>query len=503
MSKYRRELRRRQARIDRRFHRRRSTASARPVMSCVSPNYEVSSRTVATRAGGIGAIHAMAQRLGLILAIDERLHLLKRHLPYHESDHVLWIAYNLLADGRALQGLEERRRDEAFTDMLGATRLPDPTTAGDFLRRFDEDDICRLMDLMNEIRASVWRRQPEEFRAEALIDIDGVVASTTGEKKEDMEFNYAKKTWGYHPLLISLANSREPLYTVNRPGNVPSHTGAAEWLDRAIKLVQPEFGRVRLRGDTDFSLTGNFDRWTEGGVRFVFGCDAHPKVVAIAEGLESTSWARLQRSPRHEVTTAVRQTRPNAKEQYIHKMGWRNLVLDSEDITEVSYRPLKCSRDYRLIILRKNIRNVGAQQDLFGSECRYFFYVTNDPELSTADVVRQSNLRCDQENLIEQLKTAVGALKAPVHDLLSNWTYMVIASLAWSLKAWFALTCRRHHDRAQLLRMEFRQFLEVLMLIPAQIVRTGRRLVIRILAYTSYARLLFRDFGLNRAHHFT
>src|SRR5262249_49343428 len=85
--------------------------------------------------------------------LDEGLHLLKRHLPYHESDHVLNIAYNLLAGGSRLEHIEVRRNDEAYLDALGARRIPDPTTAGDVCRRFTEGDVEQLMGILNETRS--------------------------------------------------------------------------------------------------------------------------------------------------------------------------------------------------------------------------------------------------------------------------------------------------------------------------------------------------------------
>src|SRR5258708_19341123 len=102
----------------------------------------------------------MAQKLGLVRNINKNLHLLKPHLPYHESDHVLNLAYNILAGGQRLEHLELRRNDEVYLNALGAERIPDPTTAGDFCRRFHRCDVLDLMDTINQTRLRVWPQQP-------------------------------------------------------------------------------------------------------------------------------------------------------------------------------------------------------------------------------------------------------------------------------------------------------------------------------------------------------
>ena len=219
-------------------------------------------------------MHLLVRKLGLDQAIDRHLDLFKIHLPYHESDHVLNIAYNLLAGGTCLEHLELLRSDEAYLDALGARRIPDPTTAGDFCRRFDEAAIFRLQEIFNATRLKVWQQQPKSFFEEAILDADGTMAETNGECKQGMDINY-KGQWGYHPLVLSLANTGEPLYVVNRSGNRPSHEQAAAYFDRAIALCRRGgFQKIRLRGDTDFTQTEDLDRWDAGNVRFVFGIDA-------------------------------------------------------------------------------------------------------------------------------------------------------------------------------------------------------------------------------------
>ena len=446
-------------------------------------HYEMAERVQAVSCGGIGAIHLMVQRLGLVEEIDRNLKLLKVHLPYHESDHVLNIAYNILAGGVRLEDIELRRQDENFLNGLDAQRIPDPTTAGDFTRRFDETDILTLQECFNRARLAAWKVQPEGFLKEAFIDVDGTIAGTTGECKEGIGLSY-KGIWGYAPLIVSLANTKEVLYLLNRPGQAASHSGSVEWIDRAVDLVGQVAGTVTIRGDTDFTHTAQLDRWDQAGRLFILGMDAHPKVVKLAQELPASAWQRLERLPKYEILSEPRQKSFRYKEQIVIEKEFTNQVLVGEDIAEIDYQPLKCARKYRLVIVRKNISVQKGEQVLL-DEIRYFFYITNRKD-KTPKIVGLANGRCDQENVVEQLKNGVNAMRMPVNDLLSNWAYMVMAALAWNLKSWYGLLVPKRERGLELVKMEFRRFLHAIMLIPCQIVRTARRVIYRVLGYNNW-----------------
>src|SRR5208282_5513364 len=228
---------RRKRRIEKRLRPRRWLSRSKPMFAARNVHYEMADRARAIVHGGIGAVHLLARHVGLIDAIDRDVRLLKVHLPYHESDHVLNIAYNILCDGDCLQDLERLRNDEVYLDALGATRIPDPTTAGDFCRRFAETDVERLMETFNETRLRVWKEQPADFFEEAFIDADGTLAPSGGVCKQGVDIAY-DGTWGYHPLVVSLANTAEPLFLVNRSGNRPSHEQAHLYLDKAANLCR-------------------------------------------------------------------------------------------------------------------------------------------------------------------------------------------------------------------------------------------------------------------------
>jgi hypothetical protein len=465
-------------------------------------SYEVAERTRAIAHGGLGVVLRIVALCGLVRRLDERVDVLQVHRPYHESDHVLNIAYNILCGGQTLQDIELRRNDEVFLDALGVEAIPDPTTAGDFCRRFERDDIENLMEAINETRLEVWKGQGPEFTDQtARIDTDGSLVATTGECKEGMALSH-KGVWGYHPLLVSLANTAEPLFIVNRSGNRPSHEGAAEYLDKAIVLCRRAgFSDILLRGDTDFSQTRHLDRWDDDGVRFIFGYDARANLKEQAERLTVADYAELERrAKRAFVDKDKRRARPaRIKEEVVRRKGYKNIRLHSEDVAEFDYSPDACKKTYRMVVLRKNLTIERGETALF-DDIRYFFYITNDRELSAEQVVFEANDRCDQENLIEQLKNGVRALHAPVNTLNANWAYMVMASLAWTLKAWMALSLpldprwRKKHaaERNMWLRMDFRSFRNAVIDVPAQIVRTGRRLVFRLLAWRPHLPVFFR-----------
>ena len=505
MSKKRRErtarLRAQAAEIERRLERAvRPNMTGRPVLGRANIAYELAARARGTAHGGIGLIANVIDATGLAGEIDSSLELLKLHRPYHESDHVLNIAYNALCGGRRLEDIEARRQDAVFLDGLGTESLPDPTTAGDFCRRFDPGAVLALQEAINRARLKVWRSQPGSFFQEpAIIDADASIVPTDAQTKEGMDISY-NGIWGYSALVVSLANTKEPLYLGLQGANRPSHEGVIDYYDRAIALCRHAgFETIRLRGDTDFVLTAEFDRWDSDGVRFVFGNDARANLIERAQSIDEDTYRELVTRAERQIATTAR-TRPrNVKDEIVRERDYKVLRQAAEDVVEFSYRPGKCKRDYRVVALRKNISVERGENVLF-CEYRYFFYITNDWDMTADEVIDQARQRCNQENLISQLKSGVRALHAPVNTLCANWAYMTMAALAWTLKAWCALLLpvtprwveRHNEQRRRLLTMDFRTFQAAFIEIPCQIVTTSRRVRWRVLAYNQWLGPFFR-----------
>jgi hypothetical protein len=498
--RYRRVLRARLRRILKRIANRPGPERDQPMITATNIHYELGERVQGLGAGGIGAMLLLAQRTGLIRDIDHMVHVLKRHLPYHESDHVLNIAFNILAGGRRLEHIELRRNDEVFLNALGAQRIPDPTTEGDFCRRFTEPDVQTLMDAINQNRLRIWAQQPDEFFEEAFLDADGSMVPTDAECKEGVDIDH-NGDWGYQVGLISLANTAEPLYLVNRSGNRPSHEQMDVYLDKAIALCRRAgFGRITLRGDTDFSQTKYLDRWDQpGDIRFIFGIDARDNLKALAGGLPDQAYRVLVRPPKYEIKTEPRERPERVKDEIVRQRKYETIHLLEERVAEFEYRPVACQKSYRVVVLRKRV-GIDKGSERLREEFRYFFYITNDRTTPADQIVFQANDRCDQENLIAQLKTGVHALKAPLDNLVSNWAYMVMASLAWSLKAWSALLApatgpdadSHKAEKQTLLRMEFATFRAAFIEMPCQIIRGARRLIYRLLSWNPWQGMFLR-----------
>ena len=260
-----------------------------------------------------------------------------------------------------------------------------------------------------------------------------------------------------------------------------------------------------MRGDTDFSQCEHLDRWDEQDVGFVFGFDAHPVLVGRADALSKRAWKPLERKAKYEIRTEPRRRPDNVKEAVVIAREFDNIRLLSEDVAEFDYSPTACKKTYRMVVVRKNLSIEKGDQRLF-DDVRYFFYITNDRRSSVSEIVFKANTRCNQENLIAQLKSGVCALQMPSDTLLSNWAYMVMASLAWSLKAWFALLLPEHgrwaekygKEKQTVLRMEFKTFLNAFMLVPAQVIRAGRRIIFRLLSWNPWQSVLLR--AVDRLH---
>ena len=498
-SRRRRKIIRRERRKAAALKATRVTAQSKePVLSSSRCKFGLSSNNRVIPTGGLGLVTELVKELDMATPLN-RLGLLERNLPYHESDHILTLVYNVICGGRCLADTELLRSNHTYLRALQAKRLPGSSTLGDFLRRFDEATVDKLMNATHQSRVKVWQQQPPEFFEEATIDGDSTVVPVDASCKEGIGTSYLGVI-GYHPLVLSLAQTNEPLFIVNRPGNANSPRGATHWFDESIRICRSAgFRKITLRGDTAFSQTKELDRWTAEGIRCVFGIKLYASTLEKAVSLPQKAWKRLCRPSKYEVKTVARGRRRDHREELINERGYKNQKLRAEWVAESTHRFFGCSQDYRVIFLKKDIDRCEGQLPLL-QEDKYFGLVTNDFESPAEEIVSQACKRANQENLIEQLKNEVGAFRNPVNTLEGNWAYSVIAALAWSLKTWISLLIpvggrwkKRHkEEKADALRMEFKRFLTSFVNIPAQVIRAGRKIELRFVGWSPHLPTVFR-----------
>jgi hypothetical protein len=456
----------------------RSPKTSGPVFR--HPKLQVSEeRGEATAYGGLSLATAMVRSLGLNRAIDGALELLQSHRPFTESDHVLTHVYNLFVGGTCIEDIGHLQGSEPVRRMLGAARIPDPTTAGDFLRRFDEASLSALDGAIDEGQEAVWRRRYGRKKVDrVLVDLDSHVHRVYGDQKEGADFSY-KGPLAYHPLVISLAETQECLRLINRPGNTPSAEGAETHLAELFPLLLRRFRQVVVRGDSAFCKQAVFDVCEAHGQCFAVVSPAQQNFEALAEALPESAWKPYrgpgERAHRAQPPSRRRTRRPNRRRRLARQRGKHDLKLERQWIAEIPYRPTRSGQTYRLVIRRQRIEE-HHQGELF-ELWRYRYGMTNLPaSTGTREVVDLTYQRCDQENVIEQLQHGIAGMRMPTGGLISNAAFLTCARLAHNLKAWLAQLALPRET----LRWEWKRFRHAFVYVAARVLCQSRQIHVRI-----------------------
>jgi hypothetical protein len=440
---------------------------------------EPEERGQVTPYAGLALAYKLSQGLDLPRAIDRELTLLKLHLPYHESDHVLTHTFNIFAGGECIEDGSMLQNSGAFQNLVGSPRIPDPTTAGDFLRRFRSHDLDVLEQVIDEVRSRVWKLLPRAKRRRATVDLDSSLKPVYGECKQGAAFSY-KKTWSYHPLLISVAETNECLRLRNRPGNVGSADGVEEALEPCLGRLGEQFDRVVVRGDSAFYRRELMRTCLAHGADFALVMRTSPAlehaVQALPEGAFRPFDSRSDPAARPRRGKACRRRRPRLRRLKARRRGYRILSTVAEWVAEMRHRPRGLDRDFRVVVKRQLVREEN-QGELF-ERYVYRFVITTLEDLRAADLLKYAYGRCNQENTIEQLKNGVSALRMPTGELVANGAFMMAALLAWNLRAWLSLLVLP----AESLRWEWKRFRHAFVYAAAKIVRAARVAVVRLAA---------------------
>jgi hypothetical protein len=437
-----------------------------------------------THYGGLVLAQQFVRRFGVAKRLDEALRLFKRHAPYHESDHVLALAYTLYADGTCLEDQAALQGSEAVRRLVGACRIPDPTTAGDFLRRFrTAQEIEQLSEVIDEVEEAVWSKLPRPVRVRrrkhevALVDLDGHVKPLYGVEKEGADFSYDGR-WSYQPLVVSLGGSGECLRVVNQPGSARSSDAAAKALEEVLPLVRRHFKNALVRGDTDFDRSGVYNAALEAGAYFAIGGRLYPNRAALVEAIADRRWEPFYpRADRRQPGEPSRLGRtPNQRRDKAQARGFRTLRTVKQWVTEIAYQPKGLASPCRMIVRRILIEENDGQGALF-KHFRYRLVLTNLPRsYSPRQIIDLTYQRCDQENVIEQFGHGIAGWRMPVAEFLGNSAWLQIARLAWNLGKWIAQISLP----SEVVRWEWKRFRRHFVYIAAKVLKMGRRLVVRL-----------------------
>jgi hypothetical protein len=437
-----------------------------------------------THYGGLVLAQQFVRRFCVAQRLDGALRLFKRHAPYHESDHVLALAYTLYADGRCLEDQAVLQGSEAVRRLVGACRIPDPTTAGDFLRRFKTaQDVEPLSGVIEDIEEAVWSKLSRKVRARrkkrefALVDLDGHVKALYGVQKEGADFGYDGR-WSYQPLVVSLGGTGECLKVINQPGSAHSSDAAAKAVKEVLPRVKRHFRNAIVRGDTDFDRSDVFKAVMDERAYFAIGGRLYAKRAALVEAIAEQNWKSfVPRADREERGEPSRHGRTaNWRRQKAAERGYRTLRTVEQWVSEIDYQPHGLDSPYRMIVRRVLIEETDGQGALF-KHFRYRLVLTNLPRSYTPrQIIDLTYQRCDQENVIAQFGQGIAGWRMPVAEFMGNSAWLEIARLAWNLGKWIAQIALP----SEVVRWEWKRFRRHFVYIAAKVLKTGRRLVVRL-----------------------
>jgi hypothetical protein len=419
------------------------------VMRLPGLHVEVADRSTVTAYGGLALASAFLKRFRVAQAIDERVHVLKLHLPYHESDHVIAQALNLYTGGTCIEDQAALQHDEGVLRMLGACRLPDPTTAGDFLRRFEErrnrGSLAGLRAAIDTVQGEVWGKlagKRKRKRDWAVVDLDGHTKTLYGVQKDGADFDH-KGRWSYNVLLASLAGTGECLAVRNRSGNLRSSNGAAKLLDETLPRLKSRFAKVLVRADSDFDRRDIREACEAEGAFFAFVAREPANRLSWAEAIPESAWKpfrtrayREQQARRSAGGFVARRKKRNRRRRRARERGYTDLKLMRQWVAEIPWTPKGSEKTYRMILRRQLIEERDGQGHLF-EFYRYRYVVTNLPtSWSPVEVIDATYQRCDQENVIEQMGSGIALWRMPVAEFEGNSAQLALPAevVRWEWK---------------------------------------------------------------------
>jgi hypothetical protein len=455
----------------------------RPVIRNRQVRVQIQERGEITPYGGLSLAHDLAMRLGIDRDINDSMELLRLHLPYFDSDHLLTHVYNQYVGGTCIEDIAHLQHSDAIKHLTGACRIPDPSTAGDFLRRFNRSNLRVFQQVIDRAREKVWRQMPNSRKRVATVDMDSTIKPVYGECKQGADFSYTGK-WSYHPLLFTLAETRELLRTLNRSGNIASADGAAAALKEVLPMVKRHFGQVYVRGDSAFYQKAIMAQCVRNHAGFALVMDSYANLIEMAENLPESAWKPFsahsaERVARAAANRKTRRKRDRVRRRKAQERGYKTLTTTDQWAAEFNYTLRPGLEEFGVVgntfrvVVKRQLVQTSRGQSLLYEDYVYRFIITNIPrsEMDAGEVLCFAYGRCDQENIIEQAKNGIAALRMPTGELLANAAFLMVGQLAWCLRAWLSLLALPKETT----RWEWKWFRQAFVYVAARITQGSRR----------------------------
>ncbi len=394
--------------------------------------------------GGLSLLCQLAQRVQFHRKVDEQVGVLKIHQGYAESDHLFHLLSSMVAGSSCIEDVGRLKEDKVYKKLTGVDKVTDPTTMGDFLRRFGRSDLNDLKEAIWQMRERAWDKAGRKLPRHIAVDLDSRVSEVYGNCKQGADFSW-KKCFSYHPEMLSIAETGEWLDVVNRSGNEPSGQKAAYLLRRNLPRLSQRFASVCVRGDSKFGRTDVLKECLKHEARVCVSWAAYPNLIRLAEELPEQRWQLMERESKGDAwgqpVEKKRRKGRNLRRQKARRRGYKDKKLLVEHVAEFAYQPThkkkKMPQTYRMMVIRKQIE-VAGKTGLY-DQYEYRFILTDLQEPWLEKIVRYARGRSNQENLIEQGKNGVSAFRMPTGQLLANEVWMVMAMLAQCCKSWMCL----------------------------------------------------------------
>jgi len=398
-----------------------------------------------------------------------------------EAVHILALVINQFTGGEAISDTKNVKTDGALCSIFGDMHIPAPHTSGDFLERFTEETTEKLRDILQQMQEKYLKKLSKRFGRKIIISLDSSLYAVHGNCKENSSQTY-KNIFGFHPLFLHIHNTGELLDIIFRPGADFTSTGAADMLKENVLRLKPYFDEIILLADAGFYEKAIVDTCEQEEIQidFIITSELNNPIrqKLTAPDLD---WA----VPEEEQSDADVKSRDShtfnyrlqALKDLLKKHGKALKIRGQLEVAEFDHTVPAWEKSFRFVYKRQLIteQNLTEQTNIFEATDEYFYhgYVTNIKDKSIEEIISIIDSRGNQENFIKDFKLGLGTVHIPTKHFYGNYAYFLISMLSWNLKCWLLYIIEPE------LKIHWKRFRYLFVKVGAQIITTGRYVIIR------------------------